>query len=274
VLAGLVLVTAAACNSSSTSNGGSAVPTVNPNDPNSIISAVAESQIKSFHIKVAASGTFKSASLSGSSVAGALSGDLKLDGASLEGDVDVTNKAAHLTVSLPAVPIVAFVSVPISGDIIVVDNALYYKFGVTGLPGTKYTKSDLAGLAGRVGISVPAAGSSPITPQSLQSAMAKTGVTPNVVGVEQIGGQDAYRISFLLPLDLINALLGAEVGGASMKIDSMSIDVWVYKNGYRPAKAEFKEGSAAVGDIDLTATISDYDKSVTVTAPAAGDIAQ
>jgi hypothetical protein len=48
--------------------------------------------------------------------------------------------------------------------------------------------------------------------------------------------------------------------------------VWVYKNNNRPAKAELKEGSTTVGDIDLTVTVTDYDKSVTVNAPAAGDV--
>ena len=272
ILAGLVLVSAGACTSNSANSG----TKVDANDPNSIIAgAVSDgSQIKSFHIKIAATGTIKSTALAGSSAAGALAGDLKLDGATIEGDVDIKNAAAHLTMALPAFPVSEGMAVPMSGEVIVVDKAAYYKFGLTGATGAKFTKQDLGSitsLASSLPVSAPSAGASAMTASSLQSEMAKAGVTSKVVGVEQVSGQDAYHITFTLPLDKINAL-AAGAGSASMKIDSLSLDAWIYKNGNKPAKAEVKVGSAAVGSVGLTVTITDYDKSFSVTAPAAGDV--
>jgi hypothetical protein len=282
-MAGIVLVTAGACTSNSTAsggNGGNNGPAVNGNDPNSIISAVVSngSQIKSFHIKIAATGTIKSAALADTGTS-ALSGDLKLDGATIEGDVDVTNAATHLTFTLPAVPVSADMSVPISGDIIVVKGIAYYKVVLTGATGTKYTKLDLSSSLGSItalSSSLPVAGksasASAMTPSALQSELAQVGVTSKVVGVDNIGGQDAYHIAFTLPLSTINAGLASQTTSSSMKIDTLGLDVWVYKNNNRPAKAELKEGSTTLGDIDLTVTVTDYDKSVTVAAPAASDI--
>ena len=280
-MAGVVLVTAGACSSNSTASGGNNGASVNGNDPNSIMAAVVGngSQIKSFHIKIAATGTIKSAALADTGSSTSLSGDLKLDGATIEGDVDVTNAATHLTFSLPAVPVSADMSVPISGAIIVVNKVAYYKVVLTGATGTKYTKMDLSSSLGSITalssslpVAAKSAGASAMTPSALQSALAQAGVTSKVVGVDQIGGQDAYHIAFTLPLSIINAGLSSQASGSSMKIDTLGLDVWVYKNNNRPAKAELKEGSTTVGDIDLTVTVTDYDKSVTVNAPAAGDV--
>lgn len=287
-MAGVVLVAAGACSSNNSAsggnggNGGNSGPAVNGNDPNSIIAAVVStgSDIKSFHLKITATGTINSAALSDSAAAGALSGNLKLDGATIEGDVDVANQAADIKISLPAVPVSADMSVPMSGEIIVVNQIAYYEFGVAGATGTKYTKLDLGSTLGSLGalssslpVSAPSAGASAMTPSALQSELAQSGVTSKVVGTDSIGGQDAYHIAFTLPLDTINAGLASEAGGSATKIDSLSLDVWVYKNNDRPAQAEFKEGSSTIGNIDLTATITNYDKAVTISAPAAANIA-
>jgi len=147
LLVGLVLIIVSACGSSAATAGpggagaaaggagatsaaaASAKATVNSNDASSIITGVINggADIKSFHIKLAVSGTIKAAALQSTagSAGAAITQDLVLDGTSLEGDVDVANSAAHLAFNVP--PVAALGNMPLSGDLILVDNALYYK---------------------------------------------------------------------------------------------------------------------------------------------------
>ena len=307
VFAALILVVAAAC------RGGSAAPTAggangpagatnigaagatsgapgatvqvagatavaaNPNDPNSIISQVISggSDLKSFHIKIAVSGTIKAAALKAASASSGLkvTSDVTLDGTAIEGDVDVANQAAHLSLSVPALAMLG--NVPITGDLILVDNALYYKVS---LLGPKYTKTNLGSLTSGLPVSIPTPGASAMTSVTdevtqIRAAMQKAGVTATLVGVDQIGGKDAYHINISVPIDKLNAEIAAQAsGGPAMKLDSASVDLWVYKDSSRLAKFEIQGASSSLGNIDFTVTITNYDQAVTVTAPPASEV--
>jgi hypothetical protein len=297
-----MLITASACSTSAAtsapgaSGGGSAGPTtaaggtmapgasaasasaaIDVTDPTQIITQVLNgtSNVKSFHIALAVSGTIKAGALSdaaGSSTSG-LTGDLKLDGTAVQGDVDVANSAAHLALKVPAMA--AFGNIPITGDLIVVNNALYYKVS---LLGTKYTKTDLGSLASMSPVAIPTPGASASAAISdqisqIRTAITKAGVTTKLVGVDQIGGKSADHISVTVPLDLINSQIAASASAKpAMKIDSLAIDFWVYTDNYRMAKAEFSESSASFGNLVISVMVTNYDQPVTITAPAAGDI--
>lgn len=296
LFAGLTLVIVSACSSASTpaagasSNAGAsqamgspsaAAATTNPNDPNSIITQAISSgtAVTSFHIKLTISGTINASALS-SAAGSALSGDLKLDGTTVEGDVDVANEAAHLSLNVPALQMLG--NVPLTGDLILVNNALYYKVS---LLGAKYSMVDLSSLGSTLGalasglpVAVPtaaAAASLNITDEvtQLRAAMVAAGVTPTLVGVEQIGGQSADHISFSVPLDMINSELAAEASPSpAPKIDSASVDLWVYTSNYQVAQLEIKGASSTVGNLDMTLTVSNYDQPVTIAAPPASQV--
>jgi hypothetical protein len=291
VLAGFVLIIASACGSSASTPGapaasvpaGATAPagaspaaaTLNAQDPESIISQVVTggSDIKSFHIKLAVTGTIKAAAMASTGGAlGGLSGDLKLDGSSIEGDVDVANQAAHLTVALP--------TMALSGDVILVNNVLYYK-----LLTPKYTKMDLATLGSSLGalssslpVAVPSPGASAMSDltgqiDQLRTTLQNAGVKATLVGVEQISGKDADHINISIPLDMINAQLAAAASPSpAPKLDSASVDVWIYKDTYRIAQFEAKGASSTLGNLDLTITVSNYDQPVTIAAPSADQI--
>jgi hypothetical protein len=308
VFAGLVLVVAGACSSSSatTAPGGngagasnavvasgapaaasmaaaSVAATLNPNDPSSIITQVISGgpAIKSFHIKLALSGTIKAAALSsaegaaGAAGAVPLTNDVVLDGTTLEGDVDLAGQAAHLTFNVPA----AAIGAAVTGDLILKDNALYYKVS---LLGTKYTKMDLASLSSLSPIALPSAlptaGASAMTSvtdaiNQMRTAMDQAGVTATLVGVDKIGGKDANHINISVPLDKLNAAIAAEASAApGMTIDSASVDLWVYKDNNQIAQLEMKGASSTLGSLDFLLTVSAYDQPVTIAAPAASDI--
>jgi hypothetical protein len=300
---GLIVAVVAACGSSAATQtpaapGGSVAPgasvaaTANANDASALITQAlsGSSQIKSFHIKVTASGTIKAAALADATsgaAAGAAGSDIKLDGTSLEGDVDIANSAAHLSVNVP--PIASFGGVPITGDLILVDNALYYKISLLG--GAKYSmvdlkslSSSLSGLASGLPVAVPTPGASAMAGVTDQIAQIRqqldaAGAKATVVGTEQIGGQDATHINISVPVDYINQQITAAQAGASpnpamagAKLDSATFDVWIYKANNQLAQIHLTAASSAVGNIDFMLTLTNYDKPVTIAAPAAGDI--
>lgn len=289
ILAGLVVVIASACSSTAATSGGAvagvtsgpaavASAAVNPNDPSSIITQVLSSGqgTTSFHIKIEVTGTIKAAALKSAagSSGGALTGDLKLDGTAIEGDVDVANQAAHLSLTVP--PIAMLGNVPLTGDLIAKDSVLYYKVS---LLGPKYTKMDLGSLKDSLPITVPSAGPSALAGMADQIAQLRqqldaAGVKATLVGVEQIGGKDAYHISISVPLDKINTEIAAAAASEApgMKIDSASVDVWTYKDSYQLAKIQIAGASSSLGNLGMTITLTNYGAPVTVTAPAASDI--
>lgn len=264
--------------------GASGAPAaVNANDPSSIITQAISggTAVKSFHLAVAVNGTIKAAFLksTGEKSLSAITSDLKLDGMSIEGDVDIANSAAHIAVAVPALPMMG--NVPISADVILSGGSLYYK---ASLLGPKYAKTDLSSLSSLVGgmpVAVPTPGSSPLAGMQDQIAQLRqqldaAGAKATLVGVEQIGGKDAYHINVSVPLDLLNSQIAAAAAAASppvsVTIDSASVDFWVYKDTYLPAKFELKGSSSTIGDIDLVVTVTNYDQPVTIAAPPASDV--
>ncbi|MGZ6267882.1 MAG: hypothetical protein ACXWNR_04895 [Candidatus Limnocylindrales bacterium] len=264
--------------------GSSGAVQVDPKDPSSIISAVLAGgpDTKSFHIKVELNGTIKGDALSslGTDASTGLTGDLKLDGTKIEGDVDVANQAGHVAASIAIGSGASTLSVP--ADIIFKDGALYYKIDLAGLSTGKYTKTSLGDLGGSLtggAVPIPTVGPSGLAGVEDQVAQIRkslddAGAKATLVGVEQVAGQDAYHISISVPLDMLNQkIAGSSVSAASgITIDSASVDAWVYKQDNRLAKIEIKGASAAIGNLDVIVTVTNYDKPVTVTAPADSEI--
>ena len=293
----LVAVVASACSSSSAtfpaggsggapgaSAGASAgASTVNPNNPQSIVDHVlgngmqlvgGSQVVKSFHVKATLNGTIKASGLSGlsQSAAGLVTSDIKLDGTALEGDVDVVNKAAHLSFNMPGLQ--ALGGTPISADIIYIGSAVYVK---TDLLGAKYNRLDassLGGLTSALPVSVPTAGASTLANvgnqvTSIQQQLQDAGAKATLVGTEKIGGKDAYHVNISLPSDKINSMIAAKASpsAAPLTVDSVSIDLWAYTDTYNLAQLEVKGAASALGNLDLIVTVTNYDQPVTVTAP-------
>ena len=300
LFAGLVVVASACASSSATwpaglsPMGGSGGPgggtnaNVNPGDPSSIISAVIAGgpDTKSFHLKIEVNGTIKASGLSGlgGDASSGLTGDLKLDGSKIEGDVDLANQAAHLsaTVSLGS----AGSTVTFPADIILKDAALYYKIDLPGLSSSKYTKSSVGDLSSSLtggAVAVPTVGPSGLAGvedqvAQIRKALDDAGAKATLVGVDKIGGQDAYHITISVPLDLINSKIAgaaasaASTAAAGLTIDSAAVDAWVYKSDNRLAKIEVSAASSKIGNLDVIVTVTNYDKPVTITAPPASQV--
>ena len=308
-LVGLVVVVASACSSSaatpaaaSVAPGATGAPgasaaasvaasTAANGDVNSLITQALSgtSNVKSFHIKLTVGGTIKAAALSGATGGAAGTGDLKLDGSAIEGDVDVAKSAAHIAVNIA--PIQALGGIPITADVIMVDQVLYLKTALLG--GAKYTKMDLGSLSSLTNslplpslpVAVPSAGASGLAGladmAALQKQLSDSGAKAEVVGTESIGGKDATHVKVTIPVDWINqqivtaeaaASASPDAAMAAMKLDAATFDMWVYKSNNALAQMHLTAASSAVGNLDVMLTLTNYDQPVTISAPAASDI--
>ena len=243
--------------------GGS--PTPSPiSDPSTLItqSGLAVTSVQTIHFEMTLDGSIKTAAL-GSSAAG-LGGSIKLNGATISGDLDIAHQAYHLNMSMPSL-------MGLTADVIQVDGSQYTKVS---LQSDKYTKSKGADF-GAVASAAPVASADVAkTITQIKSALDSAGVTATISGTEKVDGRDAYRLSVSMPVAKINSLLEAAVGSAAsgITIDSASLDYWVYKDTLQPAKMELSGTSAAVGNIDLVLTLTKYNEKVTIVAPSADQI--
>jgi hypothetical protein len=296
-LTSLVIIAAAACGGSSatpapggtTAPGQSAAPAAT--DASSLISQALSggADVKSFHIKLTVAGTISAAAMAAETDDPTATA-VKLDGTSLEGDVDMANGAGHIAVTLPALAQLG--GVAISADLIVVDQALYAK---TALLGDKYMMLDLSSLSSMAGalplpsipVALPSAGASAdlsaVTDQlaQIQQQLDAAGAKATVVGTEQIGGQDATHVNVTVPVDWINQQITTSEasatdtpppGLAGAKLDAATFDVWIYKSNNQLAQLHLTATSAVVGNIDVMLTMTNYDKPVTISAPPASEI--
>ncbi len=259
----VVAVAASGCGSSS------GTPTAAPvSDPNEIItrSATGLENVQTLHFDVAIVGSVNMGALSGLTGSGssALSGSIKLDGASVTGDVDIAKQAYHISASLPTL-------FGLTADIIQVDGYTYTRISTSG---DKYTKSQSSAL-----LPIPSAAPSATlnvadTVDQLKAGLDAIGAKATLVGKDQVDGRDAYHVTVTVPTDKLNQEIGAAGGGAAggVTVDTASFDYWVYVDSLQPAKLEVKASSASLGSLDVTMTLTKYGQPVTITAPPDSEI--
>ena len=264
-----------------------AVATPTPVDPEALFNlGIAEGPAwQSFHMNIALNGTIKAAFLKtlGNPSWANLKSYAVLDGTVIAGDVDAPDLAFHLAITVPANSLTG--SAPITGDLIVKNSELYLKLSDLG---AEYHEVKLGTISKEMGlpVSVPTPGASALTgiadtTASLRTQLEAAGVTPTVVGIDQIGGRDAYHIDLAVPLDKINGDIAAAASAApagesavlrGIKIDSVSAGIWIYEGTYQLAQVQIVGASSTVGNLSFTMTLTNFDQPVTINAPAASDI--
>jgi hypothetical protein len=235
-------------------------------DPQAIVSASLQrlEAASSFHVHGPVSGSVDpnaASALFGDGPTG-ISGKLKLDGASLDGDFDVVHQALHVSASLPSlfgstvdaifVDGYAYtkVSTPLSPS-----QALYAKSHVdtsalmpSAAPGTTF------GTAGIVG--------------ELVSALDEWGATATLVGQDTVDERAVYHVSEIVPFDSIEK--AAQVAGLPAGVNDLSlapVDYWVYDDTLQPASIRVSVSSPTVGNVLVVLIFSAYDRPVTIQAP-------
>jgi hypothetical protein len=243
--------------------GGTPSPAATLSDPNEIVtrSISGFQSVQTVHVAATLDGSVNAAalgSLSGGSISG-LTGAIKLNGSSLSGDVDIPNRAAHLTATVPNL-------LGLTLDYILVDGYLY---GKVSLGADKYTRT-------RVSTILPAASGEPSASLDMAGAFGtfkatldQAGVKATLAGRDKVDGRDSYHIDIKVPNDKANQALSS-IGSsalAGLSVDSLSIGYWVYVDTLQPARTQVSASSASLGHLDVTVTLTRYDLPVTVTAP-------
>lgn len=260
-------------------------PTATPVDPEALFNlGIAEGPAwKSFHLDIAVGGTVKAAFLraSGDPAFAKVSSDAVLDGTQISGDVDATDLAFHLGITVPA--ITALHSGPISADLIIRNSTLYLK---TSSLGTKYRAVKLGTISKdlHIPVAIPTPGASALTGianvvADVRSHLEANGVTPKLVGLEQIGGRAAYHIDLTVPLDQLNKdiLAAAKSAGASaaflakVQVTSIAAGIWIYQDNDQLAQVQIAGASSDGGNLSFTMTLTNFDQPVTIDAPAPGE---
>src|SRR3954453_8800650 len=235
----------------------SAAPPAAPalTDPKELLTKPVTSlkDVKSFHLASDVSGNVK-LDLTGTGNAAPL--DLK--GTTAQGDVDITNKKAHVSFSAPAF-------LGLAGDIIVIGNDTYTK--VTPFLGDKYQKSTSTDS------SDPAAAATNIqqTVDELNKFLNQPGVAPTKLADEKCGDKDCYHVSLNLTSEQLSGVTSGLGSGAPT--GNGTVDVWVQKTDLRPAKFTIAANAGDQGTVSVVTTLSNYDQPVTINPPAATDIA-
>ncbi len=148
----------------------------------------------------------------------------------------------------------------------------------------KSLSSGLSGLAGGLPVAVPTPGASAMSGMTdeiakIRQQLEAAGTKVTIAGTDKIGGVDATHINVTIPVDYINQQISAAAASASpaaamagAKLDSATLDVWIYPANNQLAQIHLTAASSAVGNIDLMLTLTNYDKPVTIAPPAASEI--
>ena len=192
-----------------------------------------------------------------------LSGKIKLDGASLSGDVDMTHQALHLSVSFPSL----FGS---SAELILVDGYAYTKVTTpVSSSDEKYTKSKVA-----TSLLMPSAAPEATVSfldilRQLELRLGPVASTALLVGQDTVDGRAAYHLVVNVPADLVNQALEAAGGPSAgiMSFDVAPVDYWVYVDSLQPAGLQLKVSSPTIGNAVIALTLTRYDQVVAIQAP-------
>jgi hypothetical protein len=261
VCAVVLALAAAGCNNSSVTPSPTAVT-----DPNEIVAlSLTNMEMATFHVEGAIAGSVNISAI-GALMGGlpiGLSGSIKLDGSTLNGDVDMPKQALHVKATFPSL-------FGLTADAIVSDGYAYFKGP---MPGAKYSKTKLSG-------SLITASASPdeellfaAAVEEFKSRLEDGGVTATLAGREEIDGRDAYHLIVTVPAALSNDLwaeFGLTASGISATMDP--VDYWVYFDTLQPAKVRLKVSSADLGNLDLTLTLTKYGQSISIQAPPADQV--
>ena len=215
-------------------------------DPKEILTkAVAAMQeAKSVHLEVTVEGTL-TADLIGTGQAS----EMSLAGTSLTADLDLANDNAHITAVVPAF-------LGLTADIIVVGSDTYTKIS---LAGDKYEKSTTD----------PGEATDPnAVLKEIADFLDKPEVAPTKKDDATCGSRSCYQVVINLTADDLKTLMpDQDIGDATVVAT-----IFVEKDTLRPVSATVTISGATVGELTLKIAMSEWDKSVTITAPPADQV--
>ncbi len=215
-------------------------------DPKEILTkAVAAMQdAKSVHLEVTVEGTL-TADLIGTGQAS----EMSLAGTSLTADLDLANDNAHISAAVPAF-------LGLTADIIVIGSDTYTKIS---LAGDKYEKSTAE----------PGESTDPSAVlKEIADFLDKPEVAPAKKDDATCGAKTCYQVVINLSADDLKTLMPDEDAGDA----TVEATFFIESDTLHPVSATVAISGPTVGEITLTLDMTDWDKSVTITAPPADEV--
>jgi hypothetical protein len=249
--------------------------------------------VKTADIKVTLSGTLHAAATpgadtsAGAGLGGLLgTGDLALDGTSLEFKVDTPSKAVDITFATPS-------AIGVSGEVIVVGSDTYLKLGslgaMLGMPDDgKFHHVSSTALASLAPLPAASASADPQQVQKLLDAL-KTALDglaskPTLTTVSCGSGSCwALHVTLTaadiakLSADSAGALgsnpLAGTAAGAAGSLQSLTLDLLVRQDDKRPAELKMSLDAGAQGTLGVDVTMA-FDTPLTIAAPPADQVVE
>jgi len=223
----------------------SSVPAVT--DPKEIMtkSVVSLQGLKTAHLKLDVSGSVK-LDITGTGNPTALN----LQGTTMQGDVNVPDKKAHIAIAVPAL-------LNVTADLIQIADTTYTKIS---LQGDKYTKSTSASSAVNTD---PTKALGDVT-----TALNKLSSPPTKLGDEKCGSADCYHVQVKVTSADLNAI-GTPTSGVS---GDGTLDLYTQKSDFRPVKLTMAVNGGDQGNLVITVELSNFDAPVSIDAPSADQI--
>jgi hypothetical protein len=221
----------------------------------------ATAQLKSFHVSLALNGSFSMPNAGG--------GKINLDSTSLEADVDLPGKQAHLTFSVPAL-------LGLSGDVVVIGQDLYVKTTMTGDKWTHQTNPMSSASPAESASAGPSASLDTASMiKAVKDFLAKDGVKTTKLADVDCGDRKCYQISVSIP----SSQMAAAGAVASMDPSTIFGDALVLNLLFDQEKLWLTEistsvESAKLGTFSAKLSFSKFDQAVTVSPPPSAEVTE
>jgi hypothetical protein len=218
-------------------------------DPTDIITQglTATSSLKAFHMSLKLDG---SVTMPGSPA------KIDLKSTSLEADVDIGGKQAHLTFAVPA-----FLS--LTGDVLLIGKDLWVK---TSMTGDKYShmSSKIAGASLEPSASVDTAS----MVQKVKDFLAKDGVVTKKLDDVACGDRQCYQISVSIPSSLMkDAGAVASLDPSTVFGDALVLNMLFDREKLWLTELSTDVASDKLGTFSVTLKFSNFDEAVNLSPP-------
>jgi len=199
-----------------------------------------------------------------------ISGTLKLDGGSLDGDFDLPRQAFDVSGALPSL-------FGTSVDEIYVDGYAYTRVSSPLSPAAaKYTRSRLDPTALAQSGGSPGATFGPAAVlEGLLAAIADSGATATLLSQDRVDGRATYHVVETIPQGALGrALTALGLDPAAVgELTLAPVDYWVYDDTLQPAGIGISLSSPDLGSVEITLQLTSYGEPSTIRAPDEDDVA-
>lgn len=214
----------------------------------------ATAELNSFHMSLAVDGSFTMPESDGGSV--------KLDGTTLEADVDIPGKNVHLTFGVPAL-------LGLSGELLVIGQDVYVKTSLTGDKWSHQT-SDVTASASPTESFDPAS-----IVDNVGDFLLKDGVVTTKLADVACGDRQCYQVSVSVPPDLMgDAGAVASLDPGAIFGDALVLNLLFDREKLWLTEVSTDVASDSMGTFSATLSFSNFDVAVGLTAPPSAEVTE